>query len=160
METQVDYQVKKLTGETIFKLILFSMLDSESMSLRVMEKFLESAQFKQFAQAGLSSRYNSIRDRICTINPLFFERLQAGIFRTYNKELREEAALSKTDSTYVSIAARLISIGMQDGGNGGRGAHKKQIKYSINLKGSLPSTIKVFTDQAHISEDLGFCSKK
>jgi len=33
VETKVDFQVKKLTGETIFMLILFSMLNSDRLSL-------------------------------------------------------------------------------------------------------------------------------
>jgi hypothetical protein len=152
METKVDYQVKKLTGETIFKLILFSMLDSNKLSLRVMESFLESAEFKQFSSTtGLTSKYNSIRDRICCINSEYFERLFQEIFTIYNKELSEEHALSKVDSTYVSIASKLISFGMR---NGTKCDGKKQIKYSINLKGSLPSSVKVFTEQSYISEDL------
>ncbi|MFT3945679.1 MAG: DUF4372 domain-containing protein [Agriterribacter sp.] len=36
-ETKVDTQVKKLSGEVIFKLILFSMLNTSKPSLRVME---------------------------------------------------------------------------------------------------------------------------
>ena len=28
------------------------------------------------------------------------------------------------------------------------------VKYSINLKGSIPSSVKVFTDQRHVSEDI------
>jgi len=152
-ETRVDHQVKKLTGEAMFKLILFSMLDnSHSLSLRVMESYLSSAEFRQFAQIeGLTCKYNSIRDRICTINPDYFERLQQAIFKLYNSELREEKALSKSDSTYVSAAAGLLSIGMKNGrSNDGR----KQIKYSVNLKGSLPSTVKVFTDQSSVSENV------
>jgi hypothetical protein len=152
METQVDYQVKKLNGETLFKLILFSMLESNKLSLRVMERFLESAKFKQFNQSSdLSSKYNSIRDRICTINPEYFERLFSEIFTIYNKELGEEHALSKVDSTYVSIASKLISFGMK---NGTKGEGKTQLKYSIQLKGSLPASVKVFTEQSYISEDL------
>lgn len=152
IETQVDYQVKKLTGEILFKLILFSMLDSNKLSLRVMEGLLDSAQFKQSTPtAGLTSKYNSIRDRICTINSTYFERLFQALFKIYNKELQEEKALSKTDSTYVSIAAKLISIGMK---NGTKGEGKMQVKYGVNLKGSLPSSVKVFTDQSYISEDL------
>jgi len=57
--TQVDRQVKKLSGEIMFKLILFSMLNSEKLSLRVMESFLASASFKSFAHSeALQSRYN------------------------------------------------------------------------------------------------------
>ncbi|OJY81012.1 MAG: hypothetical protein BGP14_07220 [Sphingobacteriales bacterium 44-15] len=47
-ETKVDAQVKKLSGEVIFKLILFSMLNTSKPSLRVIETFLQSAQFKSF----------------------------------------------------------------------------------------------------------------
>ena len=64
VETKVDTQVKKLSGEVMFKLILFSMLNSDKLSLRVMETFLHSARFKSFSHFDiLDSRYNSIRDR-------------------------------------------------------------------------------------------------
>jgi hypothetical protein len=76
IETKVDFQVKKLSGEVMFKLILFSMLTSDKLSLRVMETFLQSAKFKSFSQFDiLDSRYNSIRDRICSINATYFEKL-------------------------------------------------------------------------------------
>lgn len=108
METKVDFQVKKLTGETIFKLILMSMLCSDKLSLRVMEGFLVSAKFKTSSeQNDLKSRFNSIRDRICNINSDYFEELFHTIFSIYNKELKEEKALSKVDSTYVGISAKI-----------------------------------------------------
>jgi hypothetical protein len=152
LETKVDYQVKKLTGETMFKLILFSMLNSDKLSLRVMESFLCSAKFKSFSEQGdLDSKYNSIRDRICTINSDYFEKIFHIIFTTYNKELKEEKSLSKVDSTYVGISAKLFSIGMI---NGTEQYGKKHVKYSVNLKGSLPCHIKVHTAQSFVSEDL------
>lgn len=151
VETKVDFQVKKLTGETMFKLILFSMLNTDKMSLRVMETFLSSAKFKLFSEQDLDSRFNSIRDRICTINADYFEKLFDIIFTTYNKALKEEKSLSKADSTYVSIAASLFSIGML---NGTASYGKKHVKYSVNLKGSLPCNIKVYTEQSFVSEDL------
>jgi len=152
IETGVDYQVKKLTGESVFKLILFSMLESNKLSLRLMESFLSSSRFQYFVQSDdLSVKYNSIRDRICTINTDYFERLFQEIFRIYNRELQEEEALSKSDSTYIAIASKLISIGMR---NGRANDDKKFIKYSINLKGSLPSSLKVFTEQSAVSENI------
>ena len=48
VNTKVDHQVKKLKGSIIFKLILFSMLHTEKLNLRVMESFLKSAQFRHF----------------------------------------------------------------------------------------------------------------
>lgn len=152
IETKVDYQVKKLTGKSVFKLILFSMLETDKLSLRVMESFLTSSKFQYFVQEeDMCVKYNSIRDRICTINTDYFERLFQEIFRIYNQELHEERALSKSDSTYIAIASKLISIGMR---NGRASDDKKFIKYSINLKGSLPSSVKIFTEQSAVSENI------
>lgn len=150
IETKVDAQVKKLPGEVMFKLILFSMLNSEKLSLRVMETFLQSARFKSFSNYDiLEGKYNSIRDRICTINAEYFEKLFSTIFSIYNKELKEENALSKADSTYVALTAKLFKNGMQNGDN-----NRRFVKYSVNLKGSIPSSVKVFTDQSYIDEGL------
>jgi hypothetical protein len=150
VETKVDTQVKKLSGELMFKLILFSMLHSNKLSLRVMETYLQSASFKSFTGYDLlDGKYNSLRDRIYTINCEYFERLFDTIFSIYNKYLREEKALSKADSTYIALASRLFSIGMENGTS-----DKKFVKYSVNIKGSLPSKVKVHTTQSYVSEDL------
>jgi hypothetical protein len=152
IETNVDFQVKKLSGEVMFKLILFSMLGSDKLSLRVMETYLQSAKFKSFAQFDiLDGKYNSIRDRICTINASYFEKLFEKIFCIYNKELKEEKALSKTDSTYVGLATKLFSEGMK---NSNKVTDKRFVKYSVNLKGSIPSSVKIFTDQSYVSDEL------
>jgi len=150
-ETKVDYQVKKLRGEVIFKLILFSMLGREKLSLRVMEGFLKSASFKAFMHhRSPDSKFNSIRDRICTINADYFEKLFELIFSIYNKELKEEKALSKADSTYVALSAKLFAQGMDNGWD----KSKRYVKYSIGVKGSLPASVKVYTDQSYVSEEL------
>ena len=150
VETEVDRQVKKLPGEVIFKLILFSMLSSDKLSLRVMETFLQSAKFKSFSQYDiLEGKYNSIRDRICTINAEYFEKLFATIFSIYNKQLKEETALSKVDSTFVALATKLFSEGMRNGDDS-----KRFVKYTVSIKGSLPSAVKVFTDQSHVNENI------
>ena len=161
-ETKVDHQVKKLTGETIFKLVLFSMLSSNKSSLRIMEKFISSATFKCFnrrtvvAKKGRKTlsphdgKYNSIRDRICTIEVSYFEKLFEQVFIIYNKELKEETALSKTDSTFISLAAKLFSTGMEFGGD----KTHRHVKYSVVMKGSLPMNAKAFTEQTYASEDI------
>jgi hypothetical protein len=85
-ETKIDHQVKKLSGTTIFKLILFSMLGSSKVSLRVMEGFLASATFRQMTpDASQNSRYNSIRDRIRNINASFSSRF----FKQFSRSIAE-----------------------------------------------------------------------
>jgi len=152
-ETKVDHQVKKLTGEIMFKLILFSMLNSSRMSLRVMEALLQSSKFKVFCnhqQYIPPSRYNSIRDRICTINADYFEQLFKTIFSIYHKQLNQQKVLAKADSTYVSLSAKLLTIGMHNGPS----EEKHQVKYSVVLQGSLPASVKVFTEDKYISESI------
>lgn len=72
--TSVDVQVKKLHGVKVFKIILFSMLNSTRVSLRVMESIIYLSKFKFISGINnLDTKYNSIRDRLCTINCTFFE---------------------------------------------------------------------------------------
>ncbi|MFP5043120.1 IS4 family transposase, partial [Parasediminibacterium sp. JCM 36343] len=161
-ETKVDHQVKKLTGETIFKLVLYSMLSSNKPSLRIMEKFISSATFKCFNRRTVTAKkgrktlsphdckYNSIRDRICTMEVSYFEKLFEQVFIIYNKELKEETALSKTDSTFISLAAKLFSTAMEFGGD----KTHRHVKYSVVMKGSLPMHVKAFTDQTYASEEM------
>lgn len=148
-ETRVDEQVKKLSGELIFKLILFSMVNTEKVSLRVMETFLKSAQFKSFTGFDIiDSRYNSIRDRICTMEVEYFEKLFNQVFTIYNKVLGEENALARADSTMISLPARLLSGGITNNSK-----TLRFIKYSMTLKGSLPCSVKVFKEPVYASDD-------
>lgn len=112
MTTQVDHQVKKLSGEVMFKLLLFSMLHSEKLSLRVMESFLASASFHAFAHSnGLHSKYNSLRDRICTMQATYFEQLFHRLFTLYSQHLHEERALAVADSTFAYPVGQAIDPG-------------------------------------------------
>lgn len=156
IKTGVDYQVKKLDGKLIFKLILFSMLDTDKSSLRVMESIVQSGKFKCLAniEENLSTRHSSIRDRISTINSDFFELIFNMLFKKYNKELGELKGVTKVDSTYINISEKLVSYGMKNGLSSKKNNGKKNIKFSVCVKGSLPCKIKMFTEQSYISEDI------
>lgn len=115
-----------------------------------MEKYLKSGQFRAFT--GYNStvgKYNSIRDRLCSINADYFEGLFNRLFEIYSSHLNESTAITRLDSTYVSLASKLLRKGMVNGSS-----DKKFVKFSISLKGSLPSSVKVFLDQPYVSEDL------
>ncbi|WP_205728651.1 DUF4372 domain-containing protein [Flavobacterium sp. J27] len=85
IEYKVDYQVKKLYGQTMFQLLLFSMLNVKYNSLRVMEEFYHSLAFKSIANKNFESvKYNSIRDRLVAINSDYFE----AIFNSCLKNIR------------------------------------------------------------------------
>jgi hypothetical protein len=153
-QTQVDYQVKKLQGALVFKLILFSMLNSTKLSLRVMESFLASAQFKQFTETHqVNVKYNSIGDRISTIKSDYFEKVFELIFKRYNQHLKEESALSIIDSTFINISSKLVNWGMQ---NGTKGLGLNFLKFTVSIKGSLPSSVQVYKDQEFVNDNAAF----
>ncbi|MDP1801529.1 MAG: IS4 family transposase [Bacteroidota bacterium] len=149
-ETNVDHQVKKLTGATMFRLILFSMLNSNKASLRIMEGFYHSATFRALIGKETSTtKYNSIRDRITTIKAEYFQEIFYSVYDKFSSKLNESESLIRFDSTMVAISANLVDWGMKVGSK----TNKKQLKYTIGMKGSLPCHVDIFKDQKELSED-------
>ena len=80
----VGHQVKKLHRATMFQLLLFSMLNTRHNSLRVMEGFYNSLVFKNLAHTHYESvKFNSIRGRLVSINPEYFEAIFTGCLKKY-----------------------------------------------------------------------------
>ncbi len=114
IEYKVDHQVKKLHGQTMFQLLLFSMLNIKNNSLRVMEEFYHSLAFKSIANTSYKGvKYNSIRDRLVSINPDYFEAIFNGCLKKYqDKYLKRKHNIISFDSTLVAISSKLLKEGM------------------------------------------------
>jgi hypothetical protein len=157
-ETKVDYQVKKLHGLTMFKLILFGMASKDRIGLRTMEDFYNSRKFKNlFRLPGeASTKYNSLSARLANMNVEFFQKAYEQVYQQCS-QLYDESVLSskykitRVDSTMVAQAANKLEKGI----NVGRKKDgKKQIKYTICLTEMFPSSVEMFTQQNYISENL------
>lgn len=149
-ETNVDHQVKKLNGSIIFKLILYSMLENKSPSLRVMESYFNSSKFKLLTGVtDINTKYNSISDRISNINSDFFKGIFEFLFEKFNKHLKEESDLQIYDSTMVALSSSLLDWGMRVGSK----TNKVQLKFTVGMHGSLPCTFKIFDKQSELCED-------
>ena len=149
-ETKVNHQVKKLDGITMFQLLLYSMLNHNHASLRVMEKFYHSSSFKILAGTGeQTTKFNSIRDRMVTMNPEFFEKIFYSLFDKFSKYFNEKNAIQRYDSTMVAVSSKLVDWGMKVG----RETNKKQMKYTIGLKGSFPCHVEIFKHKEALCED-------
>lgn len=151
-QTKVDHQVKKLSGRVMFQLLLLSLLEGGKASLRVMEELYSSMQFRALAglEAGQTTRYNSIRDRIVTMRPEFFKAVFELLFDRFNRYLDEGSALLRYDSTLVAVSSRLVKWSMRT-----RSGSKDrcQLKCTLGMKGSLPCQARVFTHKQALSED-------
>ncbi|MGV3640332.1 MAG: IS4 family transposase [Adhaeribacter sp.] len=151
--TKVDYKVQKLNGKTIFKLLVYSLLTAKKSSLRVLEVVFNSFVFQTFAQIipGTQTRFNSIRDRINTIQADFFENLFTACYDLFANHLNKKTSLLlRYDSTMVALSGKLLQIGMKVGSR----TTKKQLKFTIGFDGLLPRTCKLFHKQDELSEDI------
>lgn len=148
---KVDHQVKKLHGQTMFQLLLFSMLNIKHNSLRIMEEFYHSLSFKSIANTSYQGvRYNSIRDRLVSINADYFEAIFNSCLKKYqDKYLKKKHNIISFDSTLVSISSKLLKEGMQINKQG----DKKFVKFSIAFS-NIPIHSKIFTEQSFVSEDF------
>lgn len=157
--TQVDYQVKHLNGALMFQLFLYSILKSERLSTRLMEYFYNSSEFKIFTGKGShKTRHSSIADRLKMIDSRYFERILIEVGDILEKHFRKKQKkileILRFDSTMVSIGAGLIDWGMQVGKKAKKTTGKKQLKFTIGMKGILPRDVKLFTSQSYLSEDI------
>lgn len=148
LEYKVDYQVKKLDGQTIFQLLLFSMLNVRENSLRVMEEFYHSLAFKNIANNSFEGvKYNSIRDRIVAINPDYFEAIfNSCLTQFQTKYLKKKHNIISFDSTMITISSKLLKDGMKLNKKG----DKKYVKFSMAFS-NVPIHSKIFTEQQFLS---------
>lgn len=148
---KVDHQVKKLHGQTMFQLLLFSMLNIKHNSLRVMEEFYHSLAFKSIANTSYQGvKYNSIRDRLVSINPDYFEAIFNSCLEKYQeKYLKKKHNIISFDSTLVSISSKLLKEGMRINKKG----DKKFVKFSMAFS-NIPIHSKIFTEQSFVSEEF------
>jgi hypothetical protein len=150
-ETGVNHQVKKLKGSVIFKLILYSLLEHGKPSLRVMEQIFHSSSFRFYTNTdNITTKYNSLSDRLSSIKSDYFQGIFQLLFDKFNSELGEQNALQKYDSTMIAISSKLVDWGMKVGSK----TNKNQLKVTVGLHGSLPCDFKIFTENKHNCEDL------
>ena len=160
-ETKVDFQVKKLNGKVMFNLIMTGLLDSERISLRVMEQIYSSQKFKIISGISVKeeTKHSSIGDRISSISSNYFEELFIKCVEIFdskfpNKET-EKYTIERFDSTMVSLSSKILSFGMVSGSKNKEGKHTiNQLKFTIGFNGLIPHNVKIYTAQQHISEDL------
>lgn len=157
-DSDVDFQVKKLYGRRMFYLLLYGLLESSKTSLRSLEDIFNSTKFKVIFNLDkyLKTKYNSISDRLSTMNVDFFKNVFELLYSEFSKSFNEKESLSynitRVDSTMVTEVANKISEGMVNGTKNKNG--RKQIKYTVSLTNLLPSSVEVFTEQSYVSEDL------
>jgi hypothetical protein len=91
IETGVDYYAKKLQGEVVFKLLLNCIISHKDNGLRTIESAYEKLAFQLLNQRYNqgSVKYNSISERLSTINVSFFEKVYTELVAAYKKYISD-----------------------------------------------------------------------
>lgn len=154
-ELMADKWVKKLKAAPLFKLILFSILQGERLSLRVMEDNVSDPLFKILAPAFAADEatWGGIRDRLIHVKSEFFRRLYEKVYQMaqaqYGSKGLSTHHIKRFDSTMVATFSHLLS-GMQVG-NTSKG--KTQVKFTTELKDDFLIHMTFHQDQEHLSEE-------
>lgn len=155
-ELQADKWVIKLKTGTVFQLILYSLLESDRISLRGMQQNYVSALFKAVEHLAVDAHtsHSSIRDRLVNIKVEFFERLYERVCSLLEghygeKELRAYH-IKRYDSTMIAVFSHLLE-GMKVGNTSKK---KNQVKLSTELINDFQVRMHFFKDQDHLSEEV------
>lgn len=152
-----DKWVIKLETVTVFKLVLYSLLDSERMSLRTMEAQFHSVPFRLLEKSvnGQTTRHSSIRDRLVKIDVRFFEHLFNHVADLVAKQYGDNALsggynIKRYDSTMIAVFSHLLE-GMKVGNTSKK---KNQVKLTTELVNDFEVRMRFFKDQDHLGEEV------
>jgi hypothetical protein len=162
LQTEVDKNVKKLFGKDMFLLLLLSVLDSERVSLRVMQDLYSNHKFQLLAgvEENSKTRFTSISDRLMNIRVEYFEEIFKASYAHLSKQFPtsqiEKHSIVRFDSTSISASAKLLTMGMTNGMPNAKSKEHtiKQLKITIGFDGLFARSAKVFTEQKYLAEDL------
>lgn len=156
-DTNVDYQVKKLFGKSMFYLLLYGLLEGSHTSLRSLEEIFNSSRFKVVFNLlkDVKTKFNSISDRLSTMNVDFFKGVYELLYKEfsqyYNYKEGIKYNITRVDSTMVTEASNKLKSGMVVGPKGKDGP--KRIKFTVSLTNLFPSSVQIYTEQKFLSED-------
>jgi len=151
----VDKWVRKLKGDCFFKLILYSILSSERLSLRIMEDNFEDPLFRVLAPALQVDEvtFAGIRARLMNVKSVFFKKIYEAVYKRakqlYGGKVLEGYHIKRYDSTMIATFSHLLE-GMKVG-NTKKG--KTQVKLTAEFDDDFLIRMEFYKDQAHLSEE-------
>ena len=155
-DTNVDYQVKHMKWNIMFKLILTTLLNTNSASLRKMEEIYNSKKYENMLKKWKhKTRHSTIADRLKTINYIYFKEIFEYLsweFKNYIEKGSfkiKKFILKKFDSTLVGLSDKLLAFGIKAGS-----PNERHIKFTTWMEWILPNEVDIYTEQTASSEEI------
>jgi hypothetical protein len=159
---KVDYQVKRLYGKVMFKLLLYGLLSQKALSTRILETLYENIRFQTFSKLSNTKRtdHSSIADRLCTINFTYFEAIYKYMTAEMSKVFSTKELgchkIVRFDSTIVGLSSKLLKIA---GIRNGKKSKKKEteqlnLKFTIGFDGIIAKDAVFYNQQSYVSDHI------
>ena len=150
-EFKVDRCNHKLTGKSLFQILLYNFCEEDQISLRIIEDSFNNHQFKLYHNGKpLKASKSGISDRLKTINYKYYESIFMTLQDTFSKKIPEHGKqrVKRFDSTLVTLSSKLLKNGFKV-----PIGDKHQIKFSIGFDG-LPRTVRIGSMKSDMSENV------
>ncbi|WCR58645.1 MAG: hypothetical protein PG978_000545 [Wolbachia endosymbiont of Ctenocephalides felis wCfeF] len=138
----VDYKVSKLTGENIFNLLLYSILEKNELSLRTIEENYR----RMF---NLDTRHSSAASRLKTIPTEYFEKIFLFILQSFCSS-KDQKKLMIVDSTTLQLSSKLLQLGISCKNT--KYCQKNMIKCTIATDGRFAKLLNLCTQAEGFSD--------
>lgn len=156
VETKADEGIRKLDAKTIFSLLLYSLLESDKVSLRSMTEIFERVEFQVLIgnKNKGSTGKSSLSDRLSSIPQEFFEKSFYSLVAAYERQtLGQERTLKNKkviifDSTFLTFGRKLLQNNFTV-----TNGDKKQVKLTIGYS-VIPKSLQIHHDKSQRSEDI------
>jgi hypothetical protein len=149
-----DKWVIKFKTTTIFKLLIFSVLEHERLSLRLMSESFSTAVFQALSDEKQDTiSYRTIHARLVHAKIGFYEQAYQAVFGHLSQHFTAQQAahyrVKRYDSTMIATYSHLLS-GMRVGNTS---RHKTQVKLTTEFVDDFEVRMSFFKDQDHLSEE-------
>lgn len=150
-EYKVDRVNHKLTGQSLFQILLYNICEENRISLRIIEESLTNHHLEIYHKGKrLKASKSGIATRLKSIDYRFYESIFKKLEKVFNKELKKDTKtkIRLFDSTLVTLSSKLLKCGFAVP-NGDKG----QIKFSVGFNG-LPTNVRFGIEKSDHSEDV------
>lgn len=152
LETDVDSFVKKFHGKVVFKLFIYAMLTTKTISLRILETIFSSPRFQRlFKVPQKKLTHAGIAYRLKTMDVTYLERIFSHLISSHAVDeilfADKKVNIRKIDTTIVTLSSKLLKLGMD------RDKTKKTLKFGVELNQGIPVNLMLCTEQRDCSED-------
>lgn len=148
---KVDRYNHKLTGQSLFQILLYNICEEDRISLRVIEDSFNNHQFKLYhKEKQLRASKSGISDRLKMIDYRYYESIFMTLQSIFAEKIpsNEKQRVKRFDSTIITLSSKLLKNGFRVP-NG----DKHQIKFSIGFD-NLPRSVRIGTKRSDMSEDI------